>query len=431
MPMTVGIVAMVAFNLTDTFFIARLGTMQLAALGFTLPVVLVLTRFALGIGIGSASVISKAIGEGDWKQVQRLTTDGLILSLASVAVLTVAGFLTIDFVFGRLGASGEVLTMVREYMLIWYFGLIFVVFPMVSNNSIRATGDTRTPMKIMLTAVAVNVVLDPLLIFGPWIFPRLGLKGAALATVIARMTTFIVSFLVIYKKKKMITFERPSLPVLLDSWKRILYIALPAAGTRMVVPIGLGIITGIIAVFGPKAVAALGVANRIEFFAIAIIMALSSVLAPFVGQNWGAGRFDRLRRGIILSNRFAVMWGAGAFALLALFARPIAMIFTKDQEVVEGIVLYLRVVPAAYFSLGIFHLVTGVLNVLNRPLQAAALGAAQVFILTVPLAWVGARFFGLTGIFAGIATAYLLSGVISRSVLWLQVRKVEEDDWAA
>ncbi len=424
--MAVGIIAMVAFNLTDAFFVGRLGTLQLAALSFTFPVVLVLTRFALGIGIGSASVISRAIGEGDWKAVQRLTTDGLILSITMVAVITVAGFLSIDIVFGKLGARGDILRLVKEYMKIWYLGLTFVVFPMVSNNAIRATGDTKTPMMIMLTAVVINIILDPLLIFGVGIFPRLEMQGAALATVIARMSTFIVSFIVIYKKKKMITFERPSLSVLFDSWKRILYIALPAGATRIVVPLGLGIITGIVAAYGPKSVAALGVANRIEFFSFAVVMALSSVLAPFVGQNWGAGRFDRLRKSISISNRFALLWGAGSFALLALLARPIAMIFTRDPEVVSGIVLYLRIVPAAYFMQGIFRLVTGVLNVLNRPLHAAALGVAQVFILTVPLAYAGARFFGVAGVYASIAAAYFLSGVISHRILWGQVRKVEK-----
>ena len=424
--MAVGIIAMVAFNLTDAFFVGRLGTLELAALSFTFPVILVLTRFALGIGIGSASVISRAIGEGDWKGVQRLTTDGLILSITIVAVITVAGFLTIDFVFSKLGASDDILKLIKEYMKIWYLGLTFVVFPMVSNNAIRATGDTKTPMMIMLVAVAINIVLDPLLIFGIGIFPRLELEGAALATVAARMSTFIVSFIVIYKKKKMITFERPSLAELFDSWKRILYIAIPAAATRIVVPLGLGVITGIVAAYGPKSVAALGVANRIEFFSFAVVMALSSVLAPFVGQNWGAGRFDRLRKSISISNRFAVLWGAGSFVLLALLARPIALIFTKDPDVVSGIVLYLRIVPAAYFTQGIFRLVTGVLNVLNRPFQAAALGVAQVFLLTVPLAYLGARFFGVVGVYTSIAVAYFLSGVISHRVLWAQVKKVEK-----
>ena len=424
-PMSVGIVAMVAFNLTDTLFVGRLGTSELAALSFSFPVILVLTRFALGIGIGSASVISRAIGEGNWKAVQRLTTDGLILAGMIVAIITIAGFLMIDNVFRALGARGEVLVLVGQYMRIWYFGLIFVVFPMVSNNAIRATGDTKTPMKIMLTAVAINVILDPLLIFGLGPFPRMEIRGAAVATVIARAVTFAVSFYVIYRKKRMITFERPSLREIFDSWKRILYIAIPAAATMVIIPVGLGVLTGIVAAYGEKPVASLGVANRIEFFTLAVIMALSSVIAPFVGQNWGAGKFDRLKKGISLSSRFAFVWGLGACALLVLVARPCALIFSKDPEVVSWIVLYLRIVPAAYFMQGIFRLDIGILNVLNRPLQAAALGVMQVFVLTVPLAYLGARFFGVTGVFLALAVAYVISGAVSHPVLWAQVRKVE------
>ncbi|MBU8922366.1 MAG: MATE family efflux transporter [Bacteroidales bacterium] len=426
-PMTMGILAMVAFNLTDTFFVSRLGTKHLAALSFTFPVILVLTRFALGIGVGAASVVSRAIGMGDWKSVRRLTTDGLGLSLFFVAIFVVAGLFSIDKLFGALGAEGEILDLVREYMRIWYFGLIFVVVPMVSNNGIRATGDTKTPAMIMLVAVVVNTALDPLLIFGIGPFPEMGLAGAALATLIARMVTFAVSFYVIYKKLKMVTFERPGFDEMIDSWKRILYIALPAAVTRIIVPVGQGVITGITAAYGTNAVAALGVAIRTEYFAFAVVMALSSVLAPFVGQNWGAGKFDRVKAGIKKSNRFAMVWGFGSLAVLALVARPVAGIFSSDPDVISNIVLYMRIVPLAYFLQMVLMLVTGTLNVLNKPFHAAAIGVGQVILLTIPLAFIGSAIFGLKGVFMGIAIAYLISGIFAQVVLWRQVRKVEED----
>jgi putative MATE family efflux protein len=430
-PMTMGILAMVAFNLTDTFFVSRLGTRHLAALSFSFPVILILTRFALGIGVGAASVVSRAIGMGDWKGVRRLTTDGLGLSLFFVAIFVVAGLFSIDRLFGALGAEGEILSLVREYMRIWYFGLIFVVVPMVSNNGIRATGDTKTPAMIMLVAVVVNTVLDPLLIFGIGPFPEMGLAGAALATLIARMVTFCVSFYVIYKKLKMVTFERPGFDEMIDSWKRILYIALPAAVTRIIVPVGQGVITGITAAYGTNAVAALGVAIRAEYFAFAVVMALSSVLAPFVGQNWGAGKFDRVRVAIRKSNRFAMIWGVGSFAVLALVARPVAGIFSKDPEVASNIVLYLRIVPLAYFFQMVLMLVTGTLNVLNKPFHAAAIGMGQVILLTIPLAFIGSALFGLKGVFMGITVAYLCSGIFAQVILWKQVGNVEAEALAA
>ncbi len=426
-PMTAGIIGMIAFNLTDTFFVSRLGTRELAAIGFTYPIELVLTRFALGLSVGAASVVSRAIGRGNWEEVKRFTTDGLALSIIFVAIFIVAGLFTMDRVFGMLGATGETIPLVKQYMRIWYTGLIFVVFPMVSNNVIRATGDTRTPALIMLGAVTINIVLDPILIFGLGPFPRMGLAGAALATVIARMTMFAISFYIVYHRLRLITFRIPPMPALIDSWKKVLYISVPAAATRMILPLSQGILTSIVALSGVKAVASFGVALKIEMFSFTAVMALSSVLAAFVGQNWGAGRFDRMRRAISIGNRFAFMCGLGFFAVFALLGRPLATIFSRDPDVVSSIVLYMCIVPASYFMQGILFMVTGNLNVLNRPYHAAALGIGQAFVLTVPLAYIGRALYGLPGIFAGVAVSYLVAGAVSHKLLWRQVDAVEKE----
>ncbi len=419
-PMVAGIVGMVAFNLTDTFFVGRLGTTELAALSFTFPVVLVIIRFTMGIGIGASTVISRAIGRGDSHAVRRLTTDSLSLALMAVVVFVAAGYLTMDPVFRALGADMTILPMVKTYMGIWFAGLFFVFFPMVSNNAIRANGDTKTPALIMLTAVFANIILDPLLIFGIGPFPRLGLAGAAVATVFTRMITFSLSFYIVHFRMKMLTFERVPFADVLESWKKILYIGLPAAATRIIIPIGVGVITSMIAKTGPKAVAGFGVATKIEFFALAVVFALSSVLSPFVGQNWGAGKLDRVRKGISLSNRFSFFWGIGMFALLALFARPIAAIFSGDPEVIATIVLYTRTVAATYCMFGIFVILSFVLNVLHRPIHAAILAAGQTFLLAIPLAWAGMRVAGLKGLFAGVGISYVVSGVLA----WFVVRYI-------
>jgi len=206
----------------------------------------------------------------------------------------------------------------------------------------------------------------------------------------------------------------------LASWKQILYIGLPAAATRVLAPIGMGIITALIARIGAKAVAGFGVASKIEFFATAVVFALSSVLNPFAGQNWGAGKGERVRRSIALSNRFSFFWGVGMFGLLAVFARPVASMFSGDPDVVATIVLYLRTAAAGYCMFGVFVISSLVLNVLHRPMHAALLAAGQAFALTVPLAWAGAKIGGLPGLFMGIGVSYVLAGLAS----WIMVSHV-------
>ncbi|MCK5050789.1 MAG: MATE family efflux transporter [Candidatus Cloacimonetes bacterium] len=415
--MTFGLMGMVAFNLVDTFFVGKLGTDQLAALSFTFPVVLVVSSIALGLGFGASAVISRAIGEGDHHKVQRLTTDSLLLSVIIVICFVIIGLFTIEPLFKALGATSKIIPYIKTYMRIWYFGMPFVVVPMVGNNAIRATGDAKTPSIIMLIAVCVNTVLDPLLIFGIGPFPELGIKGAAIATVISRFTTFSVALWVLTKREKMISFDIPKISEILSSWKQVLFIGVPIAGARIIIPITIGIITRIVSSYGIKAVAGFGVASRIEFFSLAVIHALASVFGPFIGQNLGAKKYDRVHTAISISHRFTILWEIAIFIILILLRNHIAGIFNKDPQVISTIALYLAIVPLSYTMQGIFVLSTTALNVMHKPLQAASLTIIQMFLLCIPLALLGSHLFGLTGIFAAIALSYVVSGIISRFVL--------------
>ncbi|MEE8357964.1 MAG: MATE family efflux transporter [Candidatus Hydrothermarchaeales archaeon] len=425
-PMIFGMAAIIIFNLIDTFFIAQLGTKELAAISFTFPVVLVVGSLALGLGSGASAVISQAIGKGDYDKVQRLTTDSLILSLLLVGIFIIIGILTINPLFALLGATPEIIVLIRQYMLIWYLGMLFVVVPMVGNSAIRATGDTKTPSLIMIIAALVNFVLDPLLIFGLGPFPKLGLAGAAIATVFARAITLVISLWVLYYREKMITLKIPSLKVVIDSWKSILYIALPAAGSRIIIPIGMGVITRIVSTYGAEAVAAFGVASRIEMVAILVFMALGAVINPFVGQNWAAGRLDRVYLGRKYTNSFSMAWGAAMLVLLAIAARPIATVFSDNPEVIKTVVLYLTIVPVGIGYQGVFLLATTSLNVLNRPLHAAALAVVQMFVLYIPLAYAGSYLFGLAGVFSAVAVTYFIAGMSAHKVLGVILATEEE-----
>jgi Na+-driven multidrug efflux pump len=209
---------------------------------------------------------------------------------------------------------------------------------------------------------------------------------------------------------------------IIASWKSILYIGLPTAAARIIVPMAMGAVTRIVAGYGPEAVAAFGVATRVEFFALTIVRALSTVLAPFIGQNWGAGKLDRVKSGIAYSNRLAFGWGGLMFVVIALAARQIAGIFNANPTVISSIVLYLRIVPLGYGIHGSFILAGAALNVLHRPMHAAGLSIAQMFALYLPLALAGSHFFGLVGLFAGLLAALVVGGVIAYIVLRNAVR---------
>ena len=423
--MVMGMLGVVAFNLADTFFVGQLGIKELAALSFTFPVVMVIQSMSIGLGVGTSAVVSRAIGRGDEHKVQRLTTDGLLLSLLLVTVFVTIGFFTITPLFRLLGASPDIISLIKQYMLIWYPGMLFVVVPMVGNGAIRATGDTKTPALIMIGSIGVNLILDPFLIFGIGPFPALGLKGAAIATVFSRAIAFLIAFLILYFRDKMITFKRLRLKETINSWKKILHVGVPVATSMFTVSIGIGIVTSLIAVYGPEAVAAFGIGTRIDFFAMIIIMALTSVIGPFVGQNWAAGRLDRARQFIKYSNGFSILSGLGAFVLLLFLARPIASAFTDNPSVISIAALYLLIIPIGYGLQGVFMLSTAALNILKKPVQSMGITAASIFVLLIPLVYLGSRFFGLKGLFIGIVLSYLITGIVSSFILKRALNKIE------
>lgn len=416
-PMIFGMLGLIVFNLVDTYFVGKLGINELAALTFTFPVILIINSIALGIGVGASAVISNAVGEGNHYKVERLTTDSLLLSVILVIIFVVLGVYTIEPVFSMLGVNSEIMPIVKQYMQIWYFGVVFIVIPMVGNAAIRSLGDTKTPSVVMMTAAVINVILDPLLIFGIGIFPRLGVAGAAIATVIARAFTMFVSLYILIIREKIVSLKLAKVSEILDSWKRILYIGLPNALTKMVAPVAAGVITSLMATYGKEAVAGYGVATRLERFAIILVASLAVVIPAFVGQNYGAKKLDRITLGIKLSEKFSIISNVIIFLILAVMSKPLAGVFSDNSAVISVIVRYLWIVPIGYGFQGILLISTAALNALNKPMHSAALIVFQMVILYIPLSFIGSKLFGITGIFGALIISYFIAGTAAHFVL--------------
>jgi Na+-driven multidrug efflux pump len=289
--------------------------------------------------------------------------------------------------------------------------MLFLVIPMVGSGVIRATGNTAFPSLLMTVAAVVNAILDPLLIFGLAGFPRLELQGAAIATVIARGVTLLASLAVLYFRERLLVFCLPPRQRLLDSWKRILHVSLPAAGSAMVNPISVGITISLLAPFGAEAVAAFGIATRIEAFALIVLLALASSIGPFVGQNWGARQYRRVVAAVRLSSLFSLVWGLLMALLLGINATLIAGVFNDNPDVIAIARLYLLLVPVSYGANGIILLSSAVFNALGKPLPATVITVTRWLILYIPMALTGGYLFGVAGVFAAVCLANFAVGL--------------------
>ena len=427
-PMMIGIISMVAFNLIDTFYVGLLGSRELAALSFTFPVVTVIFSLVQGLGIGTTAIISKSIGRGDMNAAAMETTNSLILGVVVAGIFILFGLSTIDFSFETLGASKDLIPMIRDYMEVWYIAVWFVVVPFLGNSAMRATGDATTPSMIMLFAVFLNGLLDPLFIFGLGFVPAMGVKGAALATAVSRFFTLVLSLYVLHKRKQLITLDIGRFEQIWDVWKRVLFIGIPTGLSRMITPISASVITALLATYGEFAVSAYGVGTRLEFLTASLLVALSAAISPFTGQNWGANRIDRIQRALNLAGFFSIGWGIFASVFLFAFAEPLAGIFSSDKEVIETTVMFLKIVPVSFGFQGIAMIVNANLNTMNRPLSASILIVVQMLVIYIPLAYLGSSIDGIRGIFIALLITYLCGGSLSFITSYISLKRMRQKE---
>ena len=405
--------AMMSFNLVDTWFVAQLGADQLAAMSFTFPVVMLLLSVGIGMMAGTSSVLARVVGRGDQHRVRRLASDALILSLVLSLIGTVIGLATIDPLFRLLGASDELLPLIRDYMWIWYAGYFSILVSMVGLGAVRSVGEAKLQSNTMIAAALINLILDPLLIFGLLGFPRLELQGAAVATIVARLLVLPVGYWALRYKLNMLSFSFPGWQVLMDSWRGVLHVGGPAIGTNMIIPLTTGVVVAMVAGFGADAVAGFGAATRIGSLVIIAFLSMSAVIGPVVGQNFGAGQHPRILAAMKDCAVFCIGLGLILAVILALTADQILHLFSAEAPVVEVGVAYLLIVPLGQGAQGVVMVTNAAFNGIGRPLPAVAISCLRVIVFYLPVAYLASQAFGVKGIFAAHCLANLICGALA------------------
>ncbi|MBY8149461.1 MATE family efflux transporter [Vibrio fluvialis] len=408
-PMIFGMVAILMFNLVDTFFISLLGTDALAAISYTFPVTFGVNCITMGIGVGLSTSIGRLLGQGDTSNAARFSTHGLLLAVTLVAIACTLGFFTIEPLFLLLGAKAELIPLIEQYMQVWYLTIPLLVIPMAGNSAIRATGDTKTPAKMMMLAGAINGCLDPLLIFGYGPFPELGIQGAAIASAFSWLGALIGSLYVLVKRDRLLA--PPHFASLRHDWQQILKIGTPAALSTAMSPISGALLMMMLSSHGTAAVAAYGAAQRIESILILVLMSLTSALTPFMAQNFGAQNPTRSFSGLFLSLRFSLIFQLLVFIMMVPLSIPLAALFSQEQAVRDLLWHYLLVVPLSYGFQGVVMMLVSALNALHLPLKAFQWSFMRLFLFTLPSAWLGSTLYGIEGLFVGIALGNVLGGL--------------------
>lgn len=417
-PMVIGLMVIITNSLVDAYFVSQLGSAPLAAVSYAFPVSFIVGAIAMGLGTGTASLASRLFGAGNQEKVRQIATHSMLLGLIAGLCVVIFGLLTLEEVFSLLGADEQTMPFVKDYMEIYYWGGIFLVIPMIGNAVLRAGGDAKTPSVLMASTAVINAVLDPILIFGWFGFPALGIKGAALAGVLANVVFLIASLSILIFRENLIQFRKNTVAAILHSWNQILHVGLPAIASNLIAPMSTALVTSLISSFGQSAVAGFGLASRLEAFIIIIFMALGGAIAPFVGQNFGAQKFDRLKQGFVFCVAFSFIYALFCIGFFILSVDTLLGFFTTDPEVIKTAKIQLLYCPWGYGFLGLAVIANGSFNAVGKPMPAMTISIGRTLLVYVPLAYWLASSMGIRGVFIAQVLANLLAGIVG--FIWYQ-----------
>ena len=405
--MAVGSVALNAAQVAEAVFLGMVGTEALAAMGFAFPVTITLFAFAGGIGTGASSVIARAMGAGDRERAAVLATHAQLLGLAVGIVLGLLGAVFASDIVTALGAKGAVRDMTIEYLRVYMLGVPFFLLSIVGSTLLRATGRAASPGIVMAVGSILQVLFCPVLIFGWFGLPALGIAGAAWAYVASRLISVWVYMIVMSRARIL----RRTLDGLWNSWAAILHVGGPAIASGLINPVSMLIVTRLLAGHGHEVVAGFNVASRVEMLAHMILWSASSSIEPFVGQNWGGRRFDRVRSALKMTEVFCVLWGIFTFAVLAVSGELLVSLIDDNTVVVAVAVAFFLIVAPSIGGMGVMQVASACFNARGKPMPALTISMVRTFVFYLPLVVVGNVLWGYVGIFVATAITNVVMGV--------------------
>ena len=409
---------MMIASLIDTFYVGQIGTVELAALTLTFPLVMGFSSLSMGFGIGATSIISRTAGAGDWIKAQRIATHTLILVIGFVSVLVVLGYVLAEPIFVLLNARDELLPIAVKYTYIVMLGVPILAVPMVGGMMLRSFNDVRTPAIIMVSGAAIQVVIAPILIWGigPW--DGYGVYGSAWSFVLSRLIVAVYA-LHVFRQRGFI--QNPgSLSSFLTSVREVMRLALPSMATQALMPLSMYLIMMLVAQYENYVVAAYGVVTRLEALAMMVIMALTSSLGPFVGQNFGAKRIDRVQAALKMCMSFCMLWGLLVAVVFFLWGGSLAGAFRDDPEVIRVATQFFYIVPITLGIMSVSMISGSTFVAFGEPMPSFVLSIFRMFVVLLPLCYLFDSLYEYVGIFIAMSITNVIVGCIS--FFWIRTR---------
>lgn len=414
-PVGIGFFFNTMFNVVDTWYASRLSTQAVAAVSLSFPLFFLIIAVGSGISTGATAIIGHALGGGRREEAELYASQTISFALLHGILLTLFGWLATPVMFRLMGASGEYLALAVAYMGAMFSGAIFFVANQAHNAILNASGDTKSFRNFLLLAFTLNLIYDPWFIYGGFGLPPLGLAGIAWGTVFIQFTGTLY------------LHHRARQTGLLGGlgWRgftprRAMFLELarmgfPASLTMLTVAIGIFVITWYVGRFGHEAVAAYGIATRVEQIVLLPVMGLNVATLTLVAQNSGARHYNRVSETIRTALKSGITLMCIGTLLVFLFAEQLMRFFSADPPVIVIGVGYLRIVAFLFHAYVILYINSFALQGLQRPRFALYLGVFRQFLAPVPVIWLLATFFGwgVIGVWWGVFIVNWLAAGLS------------------
>ncbi len=422
-PAIVGMLVNALYNLVDTIFIGRgVGTLGIGGLTVAFPVQMFIMSVAMLIGIGAASVISRSLGSGDRARANRSAGNTLSVSILFGIIVMILGYLLMKPLLRSLGATESIMPYSKDYLSVIFLGAPFITFAAASNNVVRAEGRATVAMLTMVIGTGLNIVLDPIFIFGL----QLGVKGAAIATVISQFVSFLFLLFFFVTGRSSLEIKFRHLKPDWDVLGEMLKLGVPIFIRQFGVSIFAVIVNNSLRAYGSELyIAAFGVVNRLLMFMLMPLMGLAHGFQPIAGYNYGAGDFERVKQTVKLSVIVSTVAAAFFFIIVMAFPKPLLSIFTKDLLLISEGISVLRTVSLAVPLIGLQIIGATYFLALGKAIPSLFLGMSRQILFLIPLVLLFPLLWGLTGIWIAFPVADLLSTLVT--VVWfsLDMRKLE------
>ncbi len=413
-PIVFGMFLQTIYNVTDTFWLGRVGDHAVAAISVSFPVIILFISIGAGLTIAGTALVAQYIGAENRKKANFIASQTAGSVCAVAILLAIIGYFLSPHIIALLGPEPDVFADASAYLRTWFLGIPFIFGFLVFQNLVKGYGDTITPMKLMLVSVVANIALDPFLIFGWGPFPELGVQGAAVATVLTRgLASLLGASLLLTGVLGLKVTPKNMIPDL-QTTKTIMIIGVPAAGEISMKAVGMMIMTATVAAFGTPTLAAFGVGNRFTSMVFLPSMGLGQATTAMVGQNLGANKEDRAEKATYVASGVALSL-LTLFGLLSfVFSDTVAGIFLPGQE--DALLLtsqYISLIAFSFGFLGVMNVACGAFRGAGRTVTSMTFAVLSMVGLRVPLAYLLSNHTVLAadGLWWGVSIANTLGGI--------------------